>query len=397
MKNWQGISLSLLLAGAGTLTAQRVPSSGTTPTPTSSTGGTGSMGSTGNTQQSNPVTGGQSDNSLTRPIFISGRVMMDDGSPAPLNISIQRICTGNARTAAYTDSKGHFNFQWGDTNGIVPDASEAGMGASGRMSSTGSNMGSRGGIGAASPLMGCELRASSAGYQSDRVDLSSQRVLDNGDVGTIVLHRMANVEGRSISATSLNAPKEATKAWEKGTQALTKNKPADAAKDFEKAVEIYPKFASAWFDLGRARLAQQDTAGAKEAMLKSIDVDDKLVGPYVELGQLAAKEQKWDDTAKYLDRVLHLDPVDFPQLWFIDGVANYNNHQYDAAEHSVREAIKVDPLHKNPRNSQLLGLILYEKGDAAGASAALHEYLTLSPGAPDADQMKQRLAALEHK
>ena len=85
-------SLVLLLAGAGTLLAQRVPSSGTTSTPTSSTGSTGTVGNTGNTQQSNPVTSGQSDNSLTRPIFISGRVMMDDGSPAPLNISIQRMC-----------------------------------------------------------------------------------------------------------------------------------------------------------------------------------------------------------------------------------------------------------------------------------------------------------------
>jgi Flp pilus assembly protein TadD len=384
----------VLLLSAAVMVAQRTPANP----------GTGS----GSNPGSNPGAGTPpssrlptQDNSIPGPqqsiIFLSGRVMMDDGSPAPNYISIQRVCAGNPRTVAYTDSKGRFSFQWGDATGILPDASEPGsaMGPGGRMGSDLPGMGRAadrvGGI----TTMGCELRANAAGFRSDSIDVSTQRALDRGDVGTIVLHRLAEVEGRSISATSLLAPKDAAKAYGKGLAALTKNKPAEAQKDLEKAVEIYPKYASAWYDLGRARRAQHDAAGAREAQLKAIENDDKLVGPYAELGEMAANEQKWDDTAKYLNQALHLDPVDYPQLWFMDAVANYNMMQFDAAERGAREALKADPQHRNPRVSAVLGLILARKGDRQGAAEALNEYLRLAPNAPDAEQMKQQLAAVQ--
>jgi len=383
-----GWCLAGLLGSAVALPAQRTVAPGNSSSP-----GLG-VGQVGNSPNS-PMGTQTGDSSTSRPFFLSGRVSIDDGSPPPIYIAIQRVCSGNPRTVAYTDSKGHFSFQWGDTAGIVPDASEEGnqIGPSGRITNTSgmerlnSHMGT--------PTMGCELRASAAGFRSDRVDLSSQRIFDSGEIGTIVLHRLAEVEGRSVSVTSLEAPKNASKAYEKGLEAMTKNKFADAEKEFEKAVELYPKYANAWYDLGRARLGQHNEAGAREAWLKAADADDKLVGPYVELGQMAANQQKWDDTAKYLDRALRLDPVDYQNLWFMDAVANYNLMNFDAAERSVREAMKADPQHKNPKTSQLLGLTLARKGDIAGAAEALHQYLAMAPDAPDAEQTKQQLAALE--
>ena len=41
--------------------------------------------------------------------------------------------------------------------------------------------------------------------------------MDSPDVGTIFLHRLGNVEGRIVSAISLAAPKDARKAFEKGS------------------------------------------------------------------------------------------------------------------------------------------------------------------------------------
>ena len=35
------------------------------------------------------------------------------------------------------------------------------------------------------------------------------------------------------------------------TEALRKSKIADAQKNLEKAVELYPQYASAWYELGR--------------------------------------------------------------------------------------------------------------------------------------------------
>ena len=52
---------------------------------------------------------------MPRPIFLSGRVLFDDGSKPSRDIVIQRVCMGNPRPEGYTDSKGHFSFQLGQT------------------------------------------------------------------------------------------------------------------------------------------------------------------------------------------------------------------------------------------------------------------------------------------
>src|ERR1022692_4843252 len=47
----------------------------------------------------------------TRPIFLSGKVMLEDGTPPPESVTIEKVCNGNPRAQGYTDSKGRFSFQ----------------------------------------------------------------------------------------------------------------------------------------------------------------------------------------------------------------------------------------------------------------------------------------------
>jgi len=244
-------------------------------------------------------------------------------------------------------------------------------------------------------MMNCALRASLAGYSSDNASLFNRQIVDNPDVGTIVLRRIAGVEGTSVSVTSELAPKDAKKAYEHGLQSLLKNKLDDAAKDFEKAVAVYPKYADAWLSLGKVRIEQQSIEPARAALRKAIEADPKLVTPFVELGLLAARDANWQESGQYLDRAVALDPVDFPQAWYADAVANYNLKQYDAAEKGAREAVKLDPRHVNPRSGYLLGLVLAEKHDYAGAVAELTEFLKLAPNAPDMAQVKDQVSQFE--
>lgn len=357
---------------------------GTTPTPGS---GTQSV-------QANPR-----DIGTHSPIYLSGKVVADDGAPlVTQNATIERVCGGISKTVAYTDTKGRFNFQWGDRNLTVTDASDAGSGRNANAGFGGSQ--SAGGASAlaadpfGSKMMDCELRASVAGYTSDTINLFNRRTADNPDVGTIVLHRLAGVEGASISLTAMMAPKDARKAYQQGLQAMLKNKPQDAAKDFEKAVAVYPKYADAWVSLGKLRIEQRSVEPGRAALKKAIEADPKLVVPYMELGLLAAKEANWQESGKYLDRAMALDPVDYPQGWYADAVANYNLKEYDAAEKSARAAVKLDPKHVNPRADYLLGLVLAEKKDYAGAAAELTTYIQLAPHAPDVAQVKDQLGQL---
>ena len=65
----------------------------------------------------------------------------------------------------------------------------------------------------------CELLAVLPGFSSQPIDLNSRlTTFESADIGRLVLHRMGQVEGLTISATSAMAPKDARKAYEKGTQ-----------------------------------------------------------------------------------------------------------------------------------------------------------------------------------
>jgi tetratricopeptide (TPR) repeat protein len=244
-------------------------------------------------------------------------------------------------------------------------------------------------------MMNCAVRASLAGYRSEEINVFNHRAGDDPDIGSIVLHRVAGVEGSSVSVTSMQAPKPARAAYERGLAALLKNKRKDAAKEFTQAVALYPNYADAWVNLAKLRLAAGAVAEARHALGRAIDADPKLVPPYLELGLLAARESKWNDSARYLDRALELDPIDFPQAWYTDAVANYNLARYDAAEKSARAAVKLDARHANPRAGYLLGLVLAEKKDYAGAAAELKAFIQMAPNAPDLTQVKERLSDIQ--
>jgi Tfp pilus assembly protein PilF len=369
---------------------------GTTPT-TSNSGQ--------NNVQSNPnvgVGGNAKPLDAAHAIYISGKVVMQDGSPVPQNVTIQRICSGIAKTVAYTDAKGRFNFRWGDNTTVIADAAEAGSGPG--ASSSGSGFGSSQSAGGGNPLasdpfgsrmINCDVRASVAGFNSSSASLFNRGSTEISDVGIIILRRLAGVEGSSVSVTSMMAPKDAKKAYEHGLQSLLKNKPNDAAKDFEKAVAIYPDYAEAWLNLGKLRVQQKEVEPARTAFLKAIGADSKLVTSYLELGLLYAAAGNWKGSGEALDQAVQLDPVDFPQAWYADAVAHYNLRNYEAAEKSAREAVKLDPKHANPRAAYLLGLVLAEKQDFAGAAAELAAYIAQAPDAPDLAQVKDQLAQIE--
>ena len=169
-----------------------------------------------------------------------------------------------------------------------------------------------------------------------------------------------------------------------------------AAKEFQLAIAAYPEYANAWLELGRVEQRLGSAPTAREAWKKAIELDLKLTGAYVELGLDAGLSHDWKTAAQYLDQGLRLDPVDYPEAWFGDAVAHYYLGEYDAAEKSAREAVRLDPKGRNPRAGYVLGMTLAQKGDREGAAAQLRAYLKAAPQAPDAQTVKAQLTAIEN-
>jgi len=208
---------------------------------------------------------------------------MYDGGDPPEPVTIERVCSSNSvRPEGYTDSKGHFSFNLGQNAGLFADASTSIFSdltqQGGLNSGTSSNIG--GGTGGGlqdSAYWDCELRARLPGYRSDTVSLAGRRMLDSPDVGSIILYPLAKIQGMIASATSSQAPKDARKAYEKGLEAVKKNKPDQAEQEFRKAVGIYPRYAAAWLELGKALERRDHKAEAREAYASALAADPKLM------------------------------------------------------------------------------------------------------------------------
>jgi tetratricopeptide (TPR) repeat protein len=331
---------------------------------------------------------------MQRPIYLSGKVMLDDGTPPPQPIVIERVCNGMAKAEGYTDSKGRFSFQLGQNTGILQDASVSSADQFGGLTPGIGGMGGRQGI-SERDLAGCEIRANLPGFRSDNVNLVGRRALDNPDLGTIILHRLAKVEGFTFSATSGLAPKDARKAYEKGLEKLKKDKAAEAEQEFSKATAEYPKYAAAWYQLGVAYQQQNKLADARRAYEESLKADSKFVSPYERLALLAAADKKWEDVAQTTAQLIRLNPYYSPQVYFYSAVANYNLQKIDLAEEHAREAAKMDEKHRNPRINHLLGVILAQKRDYKGAAENMRIYLKANPDASDAAMVRNQLAEVE--
>jgi tetratricopeptide (TPR) repeat protein len=379
---------------------------GSTGTGTTGTGtGTGTVGRPTTTTPTNPNNTQQNpQTTIQQPIFLSGRIALEDGTAPPEPVVIQTVCNGTPHAEGYTDAKGYFAVELGSNRGIIQDASEFSNTntmppfAGGATTPTSNNL-SRMGNSIDTPerkYMGCDLQAKLAGFRSQTVALAGRRPMDDPNIGTILLHRLARQEeGRTVSAASLAAPKDAKKAYEKGMDALKKKKLEDAQKNFEKAVETYPQYAEAWFELGRLRAVENKPDLARGSFDQAIKADPKYVPPYLSIAILDLQEKKWQELADVTEKTVKLDPFSFPQAYFFNSVANFNLHKLDIAEKSALECERLDTRQQFPKVRHLLGLVLADRKDWAGAAQRFHEYLRLAPKADDTAEVQKQLTQVE--
>jgi tetratricopeptide (TPR) repeat protein len=235
----------------------------------------------------------------------------------------------------------------------------------------------------------CPVIIKLAGYQTLEATLRSGAV--------IVMKRIGDHEGSTVSMSTLNAPKEARKAYEKGAAAMSERKWTAAQKHFERAVSLYPRFAQAWCDLGESLHAQSRGKEARVAWERAIESDPKYLKTYLQSARLALEEGRMQEALETTGRALEQTPIEFPGIYFFNAVAHFNLKQMDAAEKSVRQAIEYDRGHEIPRAESLLGSVLTNKGAFKDAIGHFKKYLEYSPNATDGDQVRKQIAALEQR
>ena len=244
---------------------------------------------------------------------------------------------------------------------------------------------------------GCTVQASFTGFHSNAITITQHNLRDEPDLGTITLSRAGGrAAATAVSNTIESAPANAVKAFDKARSDLLEQKPDRAEKNLEKAVQAYPGFAAAWYQLGRLQEAS-NSADAPTSFSKAAAADPQFILPYEQLAALAAQASKWRDVLDNTDHALQLDSAGTAQTWYLNAMASYQLGKIDAAETSAQKSLAMDPTHSIPNTEQLLAVILAGKADYAGALQHLRNCLKYAPGGPATDLLKQQIAQLEQK
>jgi tetratricopeptide (TPR) repeat protein len=347
------------------------------------------------TQQSNPSIEQQQVQGLGRQpsstpvpfsVTISGAVVTRDGVPPTTPVTVQAFCNGIESSLVPVDAKGKFAVRISDrTQGLIPSADASRSRASGGL------------VTQEGQRINCTVAVRAQDYLTWTRNLTNLRLLDHPDLGPIVLARAGKVDGVTVSMTSLEAPPDASNAYLKGRKAAIEQEWNKARAEFEKAVAAYPKYAEAWYELGEVHERKKQFAEAVRSYRESLAADPKYLNPYPRLIVLAAQERKWREVSEWAEKLIRLDPLNFPSAYYFHMLANFNMREFAPAERSARETLRRDEQHRFPKAHHLLGLMLANMGDNASASVQLKEYLRLVPGATDAELVKKQLAEVERR
>ena len=359
-----------------------------------------SQGTFGNQNQRNDPFG-QNQNPFgvqqQRPLYLHGKVVTNDGLPPQEPVVVQRVCMGNTFPEGYTDTKGRFSFQvGGDIAMLTTDASVSGAGLSGGIGPGGTY--TTEGIRQVGPgrfdLSACALRAELSGYRSDDLQLGMYSVMGNNDVGVITLYRLDGLVGNVVSALTLQAPKNAQKAYQNGLREMRKKKPnyKKSVTQLEKAVSAYPQFAAAWAAMGDAKLGMNDQAGAREAFTKAVDADPDYLKPYEPLIRMAVEEQDWTGMETLGNAYLKLNP-NSGNVRFLTAVAALNTGQHERAEEMVLAMRANDSGQRFPQSYQIMGLIHEQRAEFDKAADQYRTFVKISnePESPNVQQIERKL------
>ncbi len=327
---------------------------------------------------------------FNQPVYVSGKVIFEDGSPAG-NVPVERACNGTPRPGTYTNGKGTFSFQLDGANTGMTDASMSSGAAApesaARYEVLHGELGDRG-------LADCEIRVSLPGFSSNPIRLPGRGATERPEIGAIILRRMANVEGFTISLADATAPKGARKAYESGVKERNAGKLDRALKEFDKAVRLYPRYAGAWYELGMLYGAQSNREKAADCFNRAMEADARFVLPLVPLAAMAYDERKFESTVEHSSRAVAMNPY-LPQAFYCRSMAKFRLGDYGVAVQDAERQIQLDTDHRYAKIYHILGAAQANLGDLTGAVRSLNQYLALVPDAQDVEFVRNQIRQVE--
>lgn len=198
-----------------------------------------------------------------------------------------------------------------------------------------------------------------------------------------------------VAAVEINIPENARKELDKGMEYFEKNQYKDADKHFQKAVELYPKYARAWNNIGVIKAKTGDRAGAVAAWQKAIDADDKFGSAYFNLARVSIANKQPAEAQKLVEKGLVGNPNDVEGLFLLASSQAMQGNWDDA----LATARKVHAReHKNFVDIHMIAAQGYAaKGQPKEAIAEYEFFLKEDPDSPKTAMVRQKMAQMQAK
>lgn len=196
----------------------------------------------------------------------------------------------------------------------------------------------------------------------------------------------------TVSATFLSIPDRAEKEYDEAQHCLARQDSGCASTHLLRAVEIAPRFAMAWNQLGTIAYQTGRYSDAEADFRKSLDADPDAFEPLVNLGGVLLNLNRPREALGYNQRAAARRPNDAlanSQL----GLNCFELDDPDKAEKFLKIAVQLDPSHFSHPQLTLAEIYL-RRGDRASALDELRDFLKRHPDAPQAAGVRAEIADL---
>lgn len=197
----------------------------------------------------------------------------------------------------------------------------------------------------------------------------------------------------SVSAATLNIPDKARKQFDKGNEALAKGENQKAIDYYLKAVELYPKYAMAFNNLGAAYMKSDDKIHAREAWGKALEADANLGTANLNVARLDMIEDNFKDAILPLEKALAVQPTN-PQILLFMSEAQYMTGHLDDALLYARKVHAVE--HQKFEMAHIIaGRVLESQNHPDQARVEYELLLKEDSKAPEATEARQSIARID--
>jgi VWFA-related protein len=199
--------------------------------------------------------------------------------------------------------------------------------------------------------------------------------------------------------------RNAVEAFQAGLKAAQSGRPADARRDYEKAVTLDPDYGEAWQAMAKLQVEQKDLDAARKSYEAAIRAQPSHTDYCFELAGLEQGAQNWNGLIDMAERLIKLNASDYPEAYLLSATGYYQSGNVDRAEERAQTGEKLDTRQQFPKLHELLGWILVSRGNPARgpdrrrffdmAAEEFRKYLKAAPATAHTAEVRATLSEIE--